>query len=258
MEHHNNEDTENNNYVETDPINDGTIIEESMPQEKQGGNKKWSGLSVRIVSGAVLASSTLIILWSGGFLFNLLIILAALQMLREWEKMTDKETSIWKLAGLFYISLPCASLLWLRGITTVENELTGFLLTLHILFIVWATDIGAYFSGKIIGGAKLAPSISPKKTWSGLGGGMAAAGVTSVVCFFFSPYTTSVIWVIITGFLISAISQIGDLFESWVKRRADIKDSSSLIPGHGGLLDRVDGLMFTIPLFAIIVYLSNA
>ena len=210
--------------------------------------EKLSGLSVRIISGVVMAALVLGILWLGGFFFALLVVLAALQMLREWDFLNKNQDIIWRFLGLFYVAIPCASLLWLRS----EN----INLVFYILFVVWATDIGAYFSGRIIGGAKLAPTISPNKTWAGLGGGMTAAAIIGGLSHFFSPYPTTIWGAMLLGVVLAGVAQASDLFESWLKRRADVKDSSSLIPGHGGLLDRVDGLIFTLPLFALLTYIG--
>ncbi len=218
--------------------------------------KKWAGLGVRTISGIVLAVVMLAVLTAGGFLFSAIIMLAALQMLREWDGLTAKEDWKWGVAGLFYIAIPCASILWLRDVQ-IGGVSAGFSLVIYVLLVVWATDIGAYFTGRIIGGAKLAPAISPNKTWAGLGGGVAAAGVVGGICFIFSPYPSKLWAAILLGVILAVIAQAGDLFESWLKRRAGVKDSSNLIPGHGGLLDRVDGLMFTIPLFALLVALSG-
>ncbi len=215
--------------------------------------EKWAGLGVRVISGAVLATLVLILLWVGSFPFAFIVFLAALQMLREWDNMTENEDSMWGVAGLFYVSVPCASIVWMRNLQIENIENAGLYIVLYILFCVWATDIGAYFSGRIIGGSKLAPSLSPNKTWAGLGGGMVAAGITGGLCHLFSPYPTTVLSSIIFGIVLAIAAQGGDLFESWIKRRAGVKDSSTLIPGHGGLLDRVDGLMFSVPLFAMFV-----
>lgn len=217
----------------------------------------WTGLGVRVISGVFLAVLVLAALWAGGVIFSLVILLAALLMLREWDKLTAKESPLWGLAGMFYVAIPCASILWLRNLQVDGFPHSGFSLVLYVLFAVWATDIGAYFTGRIIGGAKLAPAISPGKTWAGLGGGMTAAGVVGGLSHLFSPYPTTWLGAILLAVLLAAVAQIGDLFESWMKRRADVKDSSTLIPGHGGLLDRVDGLMFTVPLFALLVYISS-
>ncbi len=131
------------------------------------------------------------------------------------------------------------------------------MLVLFALLVVWATDIGAYFAGRRIGGAKLAPAISPNKTWAGLGGGIVAAAIAGGACSTFTPYPPSLIAGMDVGIALAIIAQGGDLFESWLKRRVGAKDSGALIPGHGGLLDRIDGLTFTLPVFALLVYLSG-
>jgi phosphatidate cytidylyltransferase len=116
---------------------------------------------------------------------------------------------------------------------------------------VWATDIGAYVVGRSAGGAKLAPRISPGKTWSGLFGGMAWAAVASaVVSYTFDAGQTIDLAIIGAG--LAVVAQLGDLLESAAKRRAGVKDSGSLIPGHGGLLDRVDGLVAVLAAVAVI------
>ena len=113
---------------------------------------------------------------------------------------------------------------------------------LWIVLCVWATDTGAYFLGSLAGGAKLAPTISPSKTWSGLVGGVCFSAVISSACgLVFNAGDTPVL--AMAGVAIALIAQAGDLFESAAKRRAGVKDSGRLIPGHGGLLDRVDGLI---------------
>ncbi len=140
--------------------------------------------------------------------------------------------------GLMYIALPAAGLVWLRNDPEFGLEAIFFL-----FIVVWGTDSLAYVSGRYFGGPKLWPAVSPKKTWSGAFGGTAAAIIGGVLLATSVPGTW---WLRIAGlaFLLSVISQIGDLAESALKRHYGIKDSGSLIPGHGGLLDRVDGLLF--------------
>jgi phosphatidate cytidylyltransferase len=212
----------------------------------------WSGLITRSLSAALLAAFFLGVLWEGSWIFTWLVTVAALIMMREWNGLTEREGALWRAAGLFYVSIPCASLIWLR------NEPLGMQLVLYVIFTVWATDIGAYFAGRIIGGPKLAPVISPNKTWAGLGGGMLAAAVIGGIAHSFTPCPASLLGCIGLGALIAVIAQGGDLFESGLKRRARVKDSSSLIPGHGGLLDRIDGLIPVLPLFALLVYFAKA
>jgi phosphatidate cytidylyltransferase len=116
---------------------------------------------------------------------------------------------------------------------------------LWVLALVWATDTGAYIAGRRIGGAKLAPRISPNKTWSGLGGGIAAAALVGAVAALWLG--TSSVWLLLgVSAALAIVEQVGDLAESAFKRRFGVKDSSDIIPGHGGVLDRVDGLLAVI------------
>lgn len=146
-------------------------------------------------------------------------------------------------AGLLYAGLPAIGLLYLRGVDQ------GLALTLWTLAIVWATDIGAYFSGRAIGGPRLAPRLSPNKTWAGLLGGMAAAGVIGALIVTLAGLPAGLMWL---GPPLAFLAQMGDLFESWLKRRAGVKDSGRILPGHGGALDRLDGV---VPVAAIVAAL---
>lgn len=135
--------------------------------------------------------------------------------------------------GLLYIGVATIAILFLR-------EENGVAVTLWTLAVVWATDISAYFSGKTIGGPRLAPKYSPNKTWAGLLGGVAGALlVGSLIAVQFDLPR----WLIPLAGLFALIAQGGDLYESWLKRRAGVKDASAIFPGHGGALDRLDGLM---------------
>lgn len=144
----------------------------------------------------------------------------------------------WLAGGIAYSGLTVISLAAIRGDTA-----HGFAAMLFIFAVVWATDILAYFIGRAIGGPKLAPAISPGKTWSGAIGGAISAVIAGTLLHmvFFS---LNGLWVPVIALVLSVFSQIGDLFESFIKRRFGVKDSSRLIPGHGGVLDRVDGLVF--------------
>jgi phosphatidate cytidylyltransferase len=137
-------------------------------------------------------------------------------------------------AGLVYVTWPAISLLFLR----VQPQ--GLGLALWTLVVVWSTDIGAYFAGRGIGGPKLSPAISPNKTWAGLGGGVAAALVGGYGLATVLSLPTPLLWL---GAPMAVLAQTGDLFESWLKRRAGVKDSGRILPGHGGVLDRLDGLV---------------
>lgn len=143
----------------------------------------------------------------------------------------------WTAPGLAYAGLSAIALAALR-----DGDQAGLIAILFLFAVVWATDILAYFVGRAVGGPKLAPAISPGKTWSGavggaVGGLLAGIGV-GVAASLSAPATLALV-----ALGLSIVSQVGDLFESWVKRRHGVKDSSNLIPGHGGVMDRVDGLV---------------
>ena len=151
--------------------------------------------------------------------------------------------------GALLLPLAGFSIVWLRHDASAASN--GLLL--YALAIVWVMDIGAYFAGKRFGSKKLSPAISPGKTWEGVYGGLAAALVLLVVALlfsFFPGYKTLAL--IVASVLAAALSVIGDLFESRIKRAAEFKDSSQLLPGHGGVLDRIDGVIASLPVFAFI------
>jgi phosphatidate cytidylyltransferase len=147
-------------------------------------------------------------------------------------------------AGLLYAGVPALSLLYLR------DQPQGVALALWTVSIVSATDIGAYFAGRSIGGPKLAPRISPNKTWAGLIGGVVAAALTGALLasLFGLPLLLGAL-----GGGLAVLAQLGDLFESWLKRRAGVKDSGTVLPGHGGVLDRLDGLVPVATLVAMLI-----
>ncbi len=160
-------------------------------------------------------------------------------------------SSRWAALGALWISLPCLSLVYLRQIPG-----DGLVLVLWVMVAVWACDSLAYFAGRSIGGPKLAPRISPKKTWAGLGGGMAGAAIAGLCLLPWFEAATALAMVLL-GIALAAVAQTGDLAESWVKRHFDVKDSGGLIPGHGGIWDRVDGLLFAAPVVAVFVSIGG-
>ncbi|API51918.1 phosphatidate cytidylyltransferase [Rhizobium leguminosarum] len=147
-------------------------------------------------------------------------------------------TSRWLPVGLFYAGATGLALAAIRS-----DDRPGLYAMLFVFAVVWATDILAYFVGRALGGPKLAPSISPGKTWSGAIGGAISAVVAGVVLIHFLLPGAEIIAAGV-AFVLSVCSQVGDLFESFIKRKFGVKDSSRLIPGHGGVMDRVDGLIF--------------
>jgi phosphatidate cytidylyltransferase len=146
-------------------------------------------------------------------------------------------SSKWSYLGIFYVGFPALGLVLLR-----DDPEYGFAAVLWIFLIVWAADILAYFAGRIIGGPKLAPSISPKKTWAGLGGAVAGSALVSIIFAYAAQLNGILLLASIAGCL-AVVEQAGDLFESSLKRFHGVKDSGKLIPGHGGVIDRVDGLI---------------
>ncbi len=147
------------------------------------------------------------------------------------------DRSGWTAGGLAYALAAALPLALLRG-----NDAEGLFTILFLYAVVWGTDICAYFVGRALKGPKLAPAISPGKTWSGAIGGAACATIAGVTVGYFSGIIVDLSLVLLV-LLLSIASQGGDLLESWIKRRCGVKDSSRIIPGHGGVMDRVDGLL---------------
>lgn len=176
---------------------------------------------------------------------------AVLATLGAWSAHGSR--ALWFGLGVFYVAVPSLALLWLR-----DDPVTGlgFETLIWILALVIATDTGAYAAGRSIGGPKLAPRISPNKTWSGLCGGILAAALVGLTAALWLDHASVWKLMILSGVL-AVIEQIGDLFESAFKRRFGMKDSSHIIPGHGGVLDRVDGLLAVSVAVAALDYLGK-
>lgn len=158
----------------------------------------------------------------------------------------------WEASGLAYAALSGFSLACLR-----DGDHSGLIAILFLFAVVWATDIAAYFVGRAVGGPKLAPSISPGKTQSGALGG-AAGGLVAGLLLAVGAGAGNLLALGLVALVLSVVSQIGDLFESWIKRRHGCKDSSNLIPGHGGVMDRVDGLVAAAFALYVIGWVSAA
>lgn len=158
----------------------------------------------------------------------------------------------WSLLGIAYSVLPAWSMVWLRSDPTL-----GATALLYLLVVAWTTDTASYAGGKLIGGPKLAPKISPQKTWSGLLAGTFAPALIGYAFALFLKDTSG--WrLALVSVVIAAVCQIGDLSESTLKRRFGAKDMSNLIPGHGGLLDRIDGLLIAAIAVALIALRDSA
>jgi len=213
-------------------------------------------MKLRILSGIVIGLLFVTsIIWVKQ-LFYPVILLVAILMLLEWYMMT-KSSSLFLLAGLPIISIPIISLLLVGFID--QNR---FILLTYFI-IIWSVDTFAMLGGKTIRGPKLAPYISPNKTWSGLLTGIISASLISLLfCIslnfsIYNYYFSNKIHIILTSMLIALISQLSDLFVSCFKRKFKVKDTGHIIPGHGGILDRFDSIILTAPLLLIIVYIGG-
>ena len=177
-------------------------------------------------------------------------------------KGTSLTRTKWAIGGVAYSLAAAASLVVIRGTEPTATSFDaligdrGLVLLAFLFLVVWATDILAYFVGRSVGGPKLMPAVSPKKTISGAVGGLFGA-VLIAVCFALAGDGFSLAGTVALALVLSAVSQVGDLFESWIKRRYRVKDSSNLIPGHGGFMDRVDGLVFAAVPLALYIAVTS-
>ena len=207
------------------------------PAEQKRPN---SDLGTRTVSGLLMIAVSGLALWLGSYAFAIFVIAIAFGLLREWRSLVWAMTAgtasrfAWITGGMLYIGTAAGLMAFLR-------DSGGTMLLLAFVGIVIATDTGAYFAGRAIGGPKLAPKISPSKTWAGLAGGMIASALFLTVFQNWNGEFSG--WAAIIGAQLAIVAQAGDFFESWMKRRAGVKDSGNILPGHGGLLDRLDGLL---------------
>lgn len=214
--------------------------------------RNWSDLRARVISAIVMAVVGFSLVYSGFFGTALLVFVGAIAMVWEWSRMTASASTGEKITGYAVIILASLGFLWLRN----DPEF-GFLTAIWLVLVVVAADVGAYFAGRFLGGPKLAPSISPNKTISGALGGLSLSLIVGCAVAVISGAGT--LWIIAVVSLVTAIaSQIGDLAESSAKRRHGIKDSSNILPGHGGALDRFDGLLAAILFIAVLTLLARS
>lgn len=251
---------------------------------KAPARRSWTDLGPRFVSAVVLAAITLVALYLGGYVFAALVGAVFAGCYREWERMVTLKpltlsggvligllalgallypfggpltsagivalgcvvalfaphpVGLWRAGGVALFGLVSIALLGMRGTTT-----DGILVGIFLAAVIWFTDSGAFFTGRQIGGERLAPDISPSKTWSGAVGGLALGTLAGLVVWLIVAPSSP--WWIGLGFAVavSVLGQAGDLAESAIKRRFRIKDSGDIIPGHGGLMDRLDSLTF--------------
>ncbi len=239
---------------------------------------KWGDLAPRLISGAAMAAGGLLLIWLGGPWFAALATIAGALMIWELAAMTDRgrrDEAIFVgaaaaiiLGAIFWshnpYMVPLLILPSLVGLARPKRPMRlifaayaamimvacyglvafregyGFLWLLWLIFVVVVTDVAGYFAGRMLGGPKFWPRVSPKKTWSGTVAGWLGAVLVGAVFLRFSTAGIDLLWI---SALLAFASQLGDIAESAIKRRCGVKDSSNLIPGHGGLMDRFDGLL---------------
>lgn len=252
---------------------------------------RFANLGVRLTSALAMAGVALGALFGGFPFWQLLVLLVAMGLGWEWNRMLSRSGSAVALgllvilgivtglaafgqaaiasiaaivgtialmaigagkgrkthaAGVLYFGLPAVALIWLGN-----DAPHGALALLYVMVVVWVTDSAAFFTGRVIGGPKLWPSVSPNKTWSGSIGGL-AGGLVAGLVYAVLAGANPLGWIAVLSLALSVACQAGDLFESALKRRYDRKDSSGLIPGHGGLMDRLDGLIAAVLVAALV------
>jgi phosphatidate cytidylyltransferase len=269
-------------------------VSEGQATPAVAGEQSTRNLAMRVAAAVVLAPLAIAVAYAGGWLWTALVTLTAIGLYFEWLMVVGARTPRLVTAGAAALAIAGlllaagridASILvlvvGLAGVMVVSPERRlwtatgfgyaaaaevasvlvrhdqahGFVALMLILLVVWATDIGGYFAGRGIGGSKLWPRVSPKKTWAGAIGGFVAS--LAVAAGFAVVGLGKTGPMLLLGAVLSIASQLGDLFESAVKRRFGVKDSSHIIPGHGGLLDRLDGFVAAIVLAAIFGFLRD-
>jgi CDP-diglyceride synthetase len=213
---------------------------------------KTANLSQRAITAAILVPVMVVFTYIGGLTYILFCLLLAALAIKELVKMVKRDKKYWKFfyySGIFFILFFSMNLISIRSI--------GLSYSIFLLIVVWVTDTGGYFCGIHFGGRKLAPKISPKKTWWGFVGALLVSGFVGGILHIlqFVQLSENILISIIGTMFISFCSQGGDLAESALKRYFEVKDSGDILPGHGGILDRFDGMIFAS--FALIGIISN-
>lgn len=263
----------------------------SLPPTPDAALRTPSNLRLRVFASIGMMAVAVVALRLGGIAFWLLAVVVALFMMAEWAALSGADAREKRIAQ-FALSVPLAIMappslvlenrdffatglvvgaaffvvivtgrrqlaggvlycgLPVLALTLLRRQEAGLLYAFWSMALVWACDTGAYFTGRSIGGPKLAPSISPSKTWSGLIGGVAAAGLLGLVLNRFAGLPAELA---LASPLLAVLAQAGDLYESTLKRRAGVKDSGNVLPGHGGVLDRLDGIVPVAPVAALLV-----
>jgi phosphatidate cytidylyltransferase len=207
---------------------------------------KYGWLS--IVSGVAIAAAVIAeVLFAHSVKFEGVpwLILAFGALVNSVLASTRRGEALWHAGALLYIGVPALSLVAIRQVPP-----NGLWLMLPVFVAVWATDTGALFAGNLLKGPKLWPALSPNKTWAGFLGGILFGALGAMAVFFFLH--ANLLYGAALGASAAVVGHAGDLFESWTKRRVGRKDSGSLIPGHGGVLDRIDSILFVAPVAALV------
>jgi phosphatidate cytidylyltransferase len=269
-------------------------VSEGQATPAVAGEQSTRNLVMRVAAAVVLAPLAIAVAYAGGWLWTALVTLTAIGLYFEWLMVVGARTPrlvtvgaaalaiaglllaagridasilvlVVGLAGVMVVSperrlwtatgFGYAAAAEVASVLVRHDQAHGFVALILILLVVWVTDIGGYFAGRGIGGPKLWPRVSPKKTWAGAIGGFVAS--LAVAAGFAAIGLGKTGPMLLLGAVLSIASQLGDLFESAVKRRFGVKDSSHIIPGHGGLLDRLDGFVAAIVLAAIFGFLRD-
>jgi len=253
-----------------------------------------SNLQMRIITAICLIAISLIVTFIGGVYYRLFVVALGAAIYHEWQMLTlSRQTRLARLLGwIFYAIIGVALVLaasepvifttilvlsvlliflgrgnaaWHVGgfvyalalpvtLSFMRDGEGGLSLVLFLYAVVWAADSAAYFSGRTFGGPKLAPKISPNKTWSGAIGGILASVLAGfALAGWRSDLGFSSVFTLVSAFVLCVVSQIGDIAESWLKRHFNVKDSGVILPGHGGFMDRVDGLIAASSVFYLIL-----
>lgn len=228
------------------------------------GRAGVSDLPVRFASAIVMLVLAGGALWLGGWFWTAFVVLLAGGVIWEWNKLIERfglsggAETLWFFAGVIYVGGAAYAMMVVRNgrqVLPLDPNFSGYDplgVLIGFLLPVIAVDVGAYFAGRAIGGPRIAPKISPAKTWAGLVGGAVLAGLVGVGAEMLDigpgalipgAPRVALVGAVLSGMFIAVLAQAGDFFESWMKRRAGVKDSGALIPGHGGLFDRLDGFI---------------
>ncbi|HRY06570.1 MAG TPA: phosphatidate cytidylyltransferase [Hyphomicrobiaceae bacterium] len=268
------------------------------PNSNAQAPKSTSDFKVRLIAGSVMALVALLLTYAGPRSFAVLVLGVALVMCWEWGRLVRGQEfgpalvihmlavvaagvlseldlpalglaalmigaivlafmpfgsrRLLSVAGVAYVGLPVVGMLWLR-----DDPSLGFEAVLFVFAIVWGSDIGAFVAGRGLGGPKLWPRVSPNKTWAGFFGGLTAGVLAGIIFAQFIAGTSSLV-LALTGLVLAVAAQMGDLAESALKRHFGIKDSSTIIPGHGGVMDRADSIVAVSIVVSLLALLENA